>query len=120
MCDYDTGDRCAIWTETRPKARRQHRCCACHGPIYPGETYLSVAYLHEGSWGRHTAHQSCDDLVQYIAHDVCDQDTYMLDRPEGLRALVREHYPEAPALLSMWAAWLRERRAVVREVADVG
>ena len=34
MCDIDLFENSAeVWSEKSPKARKEHRCDCCHGPI---------------------------------------------------------------------------------------
>ena len=117
MCDYFDGEGCDVWSEIRPVARKAHRCGCCGRTIHKGERYLRAGALHEGSWTTYRAHESCEAIVMHIAFDVCRQDAYFLDHGD-IRPLVREHYPEDPKLLSMYADWLRERLRWEREVAD--
>lgn len=41
--DYDAPE---FYSETVVKARKQHRCTECFGPIYPGEQYMR----RSGKW----------------------------------------------------------------------
>ena len=52
----------------------------------------------------------CDALARYIDLEVCGGDVYVLDGGVTMRERVRDHYHDAPELLRMWAAHLRERR----------
>lgn len=46
MCMIDDAEPCEFYRETRPKARKAHRCSSCHRDILPGETYR----LQVGKW----------------------------------------------------------------------
>ena len=40
--------RVQILRETRPKARKPHRCSLCTGPIHPGDTYNRSTNIYDG------------------------------------------------------------------------
>ncbi len=46
MCMIDDAEPCEFYRETRPKARKTHRCSSCRRDILPGETYR----LQVGKW----------------------------------------------------------------------
>lgn len=55
-CDYDSYDRPEFYVEHWvKKARKQHRCDECYGPIYVGEGYKSIS----GKWDRVMTFREC-------------------------------------------------------------
>lgn len=51
----------SVYTQLRPKARKQHKCCECAGIIQPGETYE----LYKGIWdGKADQYKTCADCVE--------------------------------------------------------
>jgi len=115
MCDVDYGERCEVWNRTTPRARRQHTCVQCDRPIVPGEKYLRVGALYDGHWSTITAHITCDEIVRYIAFQVCGQSIYFLDGGDtDLRGNVREHMSHDPVVLTMYRDHLRQRNRAER------
>lgn len=48
----------SVYTETRPKARKDHRCCECGGVIHKSETY----HRFDGIWcGKGDSFATCSD-----------------------------------------------------------
>jgi len=53
MCELPTA-----YSESKPKARKSHRCCECRGTISPGECYQ----VFNGCWdGRWDVFKTCED-----------------------------------------------------------
>jgi len=48
-CSIDLAEQCDVWIETDRKARKQHRCCECREPIEPGEKYIQINSVYDGS-----------------------------------------------------------------------
>lgn len=47
--------------QSRPRARKTHKCCECRGEIRPGEAYESV----RGRWaGEFAVYKTCDSCAQ--------------------------------------------------------
>ena len=44
---------------TRPKARKEHRCIYCYGPILPGEQYVQREGFYDGAPYRNRYHAEC-------------------------------------------------------------
>jgi len=58
MCDC--GDGPETYRESRPKAKKQHKCCECGRAIQPGETYRHLW----GVWdGDPKTFKTCDDCL---------------------------------------------------------
>lgn len=63
MCECDSDPPSAYW-ETRPKAKKRHKCSECRGWIEPGETYLAV----RGIWdGEAHSFKQCPECLALIA-----------------------------------------------------
>ena len=50
-------------------ARKDHKCCECHGPIVPGEKYQLVKGCWDGHWGHFKTCALCVDLRAAIQGD---------------------------------------------------
>jgi hypothetical protein len=61
------NDMPAVYNETFPKARKQHKCCECHRDIQPGEKYQRSEGLWEGEWMTFKTCMLCYDLRKKIA-----------------------------------------------------
>lgn len=59
MCFYNDGDCSTIWRDVSRKARKSHRCEECSEPINPGENYVYVASLYDGSWSDYKFCRRC-------------------------------------------------------------
>lgn len=63
MCDC--GDQpSAVW-ESRPKARKDHKCCECRGVIRAGESYWRVRGIWEGDAETLSMCGDCEDLLRW-------------------------------------------------------
>jgi hypothetical protein len=66
MCfDYD-----GYWDafiETRPKARKAHRCGECGGTIAPGEVYHKINYVFEGTAGSQKECARCEAVRNEVS-----------------------------------------------------
>lgn len=49
-------------TVRQPRARRTHRCCECAQPIAPGERYVRISGIWDGSPASHAFCLRCDRL----------------------------------------------------------
>lgn len=63
------GDGPSCSTSTRPKARKEHRCCECCESIAPGSTYERVTGIWDGSA---STHKTCLSCVEIRNHFACD------------------------------------------------
>lgn len=119
MCDvmYE-GEECELWFRSEPRSRKQYSCIQCGRPIVKGERYRRVRWLHDGQWGTHIVHTTCDEIAKYIAFQICEQEVYLLDSPDAsLRESVREHMHDHPEVLGMYRDHLRARNQAERGVA---
>lgn len=41
------------------RARKQHKCCECRGPILPGSTYENARSVYDGRWAEHKTCSVC-------------------------------------------------------------
>jgi len=109
MCYVDHGDRCDVWTETTPRARRPYTCAQCGLAIRQGDRHTKIASLFDGRWTTTRVHSDCWALSQYIQLDVCQQEVVFAEG--DLRHEVREHMRESPEVLWRYRDVMRARRA---------
>jgi hypothetical protein len=69
MCDC--GDGPETYRETRPRARKPHKCCECGRTIQPGEIYRLLWGVWEGRPETYKTCSACQDLDAW-AHDQSD------------------------------------------------
>ncbi len=50
-----------VYRESRPRARKAHRCCECRGAIPAGEIYRLASGLWDGGWD---TYKTCLDCVE--------------------------------------------------------
>lgn len=48
-----------VFNQKVVRARKQHECCECRMPIYPGEEYERVEGLWDGGWDCYKSCLSC-------------------------------------------------------------
>lgn len=67
MCfDYDEIAKAS--EESRPVARKQHKCCECIGKIEPGERYISLFLIFDSGPKRYKTCLRCESVRQHV-HD---------------------------------------------------
>lgn len=68
-CDGETYDP---YIETRPTARKAHKCYECGGPIVPGDVYHQAKGFYEREWHTHRTCPRCTALLDFVrAHVPC-------------------------------------------------
>jgi hypothetical protein len=60
MCDC--GDGPSTYHESKPKARKPHKCCECGRMIQPGETYRNLWGVWDGEPKTFKTCEACLDL----------------------------------------------------------
>jgi len=58
--DHDEGPE--VCSETRPKARKEHRCCECRRIIKKGEQYNNTSGLWDGGWDTYKTCTDCESI----------------------------------------------------------
>lgn len=76
---------------TRPKARKQHRCCECGLPIPVGEVYIKSLGKWDGDFGQYVQHVACHELLQWISDQFCGGEMWSFGE---LRQELSEYRPE--------------------------
>jgi hypothetical protein len=66
-CDYDPP---SVYNATTPRAKKQHRCTECSGPIAPGEHYERVFGVWDGYAGTHKTCERCFNLRTWVKNNV--------------------------------------------------
>lgn len=62
-----------IAQESRPVAKRAHRCCECRTTIEPGTRYARLDGRYDDGWRTYTTCAPCDALRE----QVCDGNGYI-------------------------------------------
>ncbi len=55
MCNIYAGETPRIFTEPKPKARKNHMCCECGSTILPGQKYEKIT----GLWDNFETYKTC-------------------------------------------------------------
>ena len=72
MC-FDYDGYADIYNRSRPRARKEHRCCECGGTIAAGEQYHRVESLYDGDWATDRWCDRCEAVRQIIHdHEIAD------------------------------------------------
>jgi hypothetical protein len=64
MCSCD-GDGPSVMWDSRPKAKKRHRCSECRGWIEPGEVYWRVRGVWDGEPSTFAMCSDCDALLSW-------------------------------------------------------
>lgn len=80
--------------ETKPVARKAHRCDECRRDIEPGETYINEVWLWEGEMGRGKTCLQCRAAAHWL-NIVCSGWCY-----EAVIDDLYEHVREEPEVVS--------------------
>ena len=86
MCVIESYDRCSVWRETYVRARKQHTCACCKGPIEPGVIYVNHFSVFEGD-------ATCEKMCGQCEVDrqaFCDAHGGMLFPPSSVVALLHQ------------------------------
>ena len=77
----------SLLSETRPTARKDHRCIWCGQKISKGEQYVAERSVFDGEMQNHHWHQECLEDCHIAFANECEWEfmPYSNDRPE-LRA----------------------------------
>jgi len=108
MSQYGDGDNADVWDVTQRKARKPHKCDACHEPIAPGRTYTRTACLFDGSWDTWIRCERCQAIFVHLSaliakwgeeEEFCDA---ALNCGHEYRERWREDPPPEIAALAFW------------------
>jgi len=64
MCSCDNDGPSVMW-ESKPKAKKRHKCCECRGWIEPGEVYWRVRGVWDGEAQTFSMCADCDGLLSW-------------------------------------------------------
>lgn len=70
MCTCDNDGPSVMW-ESKPKAKKRHKCCECRGWIEPGETYWRVRGVWDGDARTFSMCPDCDALLSWANRMEC-------------------------------------------------
>lgn len=71
---------------TRPKARNEHRCIYCAGPILVGEQYVQQTGIYDGAPYRNRYHDEC--FSTFAEYNEWEFSPYDGELPERVRVIV--------------------------------
>jgi hypothetical protein len=71
LCCYDDYEPAAVHDELWRVARKQHKCCECHGQIKKGDTYQFISQLQGGTWYKYKTCEPCADLRDSLEYVDC-------------------------------------------------
>lgn len=70
MCSCNDDGPSAMW-ESKPKAKKRHKCCECRGWIEPGEVYRRVRGVWDGEARTFSMCADCDSLLSWADDMEC-------------------------------------------------
>lgn len=114
MCFINDDGPAAVWDESVRKARKRHRCNECSDGIEPGEHYLRIGCLVDGSWStlrvcarcwwdheRVHQHELAEGCREHEAH--CPIGELREHMAELRRAAVRYDDDDNPVVTADWS-----------------
>jgi hypothetical protein len=131
--DTDSFDgHCDVWEESLRRARKEHKCDACHEPIQRGELYHATRSLFDGRWDTTYRCARCETMYRFLQPlmargEVCHEEldcghefTEVFNRepPPEVAALAFMSQAEAQALLGpggLRTQLIAERKRVAAE-----
>lgn len=105
-CDCEWSEQPKCMTESRPRARKRHRCCECRGWIEVGEVYDKVT----GIWDCPETYRTCPDCEQ-LRKDVMRAEKCPCFTFGGLS----EHASEEPWIRARFVSIMQKRCTKVHE-----
>jgi hypothetical protein len=69
------GEYSLVLSETRVKARKEHKCGECYRKIEPKETYVRTATIYEGELNAYKTCLQCMEVKHWLARN-CDGYVY--------------------------------------------
>jgi hypothetical protein len=95
MCSGSDNPPDVCRSETR-RARKEHWCCECGGPIPAGTRYVYTSGVWDGTPDSYKQHAECHELLDWISKRYCDGEPWSFgtlrdevdeytDRPTGPR-----------------------------------
>lgn len=116
-CECNDFERPAFVSETKPKARKAHRCCECYVTIQPGERYERHTGLWDGEINTYRWCSRCSDVAAFIrAHVPCFCWTYHNLHDDALSCAASAG-KDAPGLWFGTARRVVKARQLPRKVA---
>jgi hypothetical protein len=97
-----------VWSESTRRARKPHTCEECHETIAPGDTYVRVATLYDGSWSDHALCSGCRawaSAYNATIREVCGCSGYWIGQLwPSIVEFAREHlgYDPNPCMEVSW------------------
>jgi|HubBroStandDraft_1064217.scaffolds.fasta_scaffold165777_2 hypothetical protein len=73
MSQYGDGETVTVYDETQRKARKSHKCDACHEAIAPGHQYYRTAILFDGSWDTYVRCERCQAIFVHLSKRILDE-----------------------------------------------
>lgn len=83
---------------TRPRARKEHRCIYCGGPIIVGEQYAQQTGFYDGAAYRNRFHEECygDCADEYSDAGDCEFTPYSAPYPDRVQAIMDARKDDKP------------------------
>lgn len=105
MCYIDTDSYSEVWNEKEQKARKNHKCDCCNGPILKGEKYIRHFSIFDGQ----VTSEKCCESCQYDRSDFSKHHEHWTPSPGCTKELVHECLMERESFPMMlkWARTLK-------------
>lgn len=90
MCMIDDSERINVLSDTKPRARKPHKCGECCRTIAVGETYEKTVGVYDGRFDTYVTCMHCVAVREWLSK-VCSGWIYTMVE-EDLREHFREGY----------------------------
>ena len=87
MCDCDL-DEPSVFQETRPRAKKEHKCSSCRSIIQAGEEYIATFGVWDGDALRFKRCLDCDGLMAWALQ----QDDCLCISVGDIMSDIRDHF----------------------------
>lgn len=67
MSQYGDGDTCSVWSDRWLRAKKEHRCHACHEPIKPGHRYHVTFSVFDGNADTTKRCERCQAIFEHLS-----------------------------------------------------
>jgi len=108
VSQFGDGDTVTVWRDSWHRARKEHKCRACHEPIAVGHRYHLTFYIFEGDAHTVKRCERCQTIFEHLSgrisaegdsEEFCDEE---LNCGHTYRERWEEEAPPWLAALAFW------------------
>ncbi len=103
MCDEHVDH----WHTEERKSRTWKKCSECRGLIAPGDRYVRLVSINDGTAETFNIHVPCNEIADEVADDYGDDGCRMMMPASALHELSNADSGREPAVLRSRLRWMR-------------